>query len=644
MKTSIIITACVLFIGGSSCKKILQTTPEDFSAPTNFFTNEQQVDAYLASVYDVLNDGGYYNNSFRTIIAEGTDESYNTASIGTPYPAHYSANSSDVNIASFWSSLYKGVDRACVLLENLQRAPLTDSKRKRVTGEARFLRAYFLFVATQWFGDVPLKTTSTKSEADVQIAFTPTKEVYDYVIKEMTEAEALLAEQTATSLAYNERVTYTTVQGILARVCLFAAGYPVNDIKKYEDALAWATKVKNSGEHSLAADYRKIFINHSADAYDNVSRESMWEVGFKTDASNAALREQISANIGVSVGINAWGRVQNVNRTTATLYRAYPSDYNPVTRQDLTPDLRRDWNIAPYTLTNVPSTSTSATIPTVTPQVWNAWWLRFSGKWRRQYEVVVPRDANNSPQNFPLLRYSDVLLMLAEAENQVHGPTDVAYEALNLVRRRAYGQGNRVTGITVTNGGSGYSTTTPVVVTVAPSLTGPGDGTDAALATATITAARITSVNVISSVGFYTGIPTVTITGGGSGSGATAVAVVTPINPLAADAPAGMLKPDFQKYIQAERLRELAGECLRRADLRRWNLLEETVKARSDAATNGSTERFSDNTQVITPVSNATDRNTASHDGANISSRDVYLPIPLTEILNNRLSRQNKGF
>jgi starch-binding outer membrane protein, SusD/RagB family len=640
MKRNIIAIALFTVLAGStSCKKILETEPTDFLTPVNYFQTETQIDAYLASVYDPLNDGtGWYREQFRTNLSEGTDESYNTSNTATPYPAHYSAGSSDVNITAFWTSLYRGIDRANTLLENLDKAPLSDAKRRHVLGETKFLRAFYFFNATQWFGDVPLKLTSTKSPADAQIAFTPTKEVYDFVIKEMTEAEALLVDQKITSLGYSERVTYTTVQGILARVCLFAAGYPVNDTKRYAEALAWANKVKASNEHALNPDYRQIFINQSADKYD--VKESMWEVGFYMNPSNAALRELIGALIGVNVATNAWGRIQAQTRTTAILYRAYESNYDPTNKQDLSPDLRRDWNVAPYTLT-LPAGADITTVPTITPVAWNSWWLRYPGKWRRQYEVVTPRDPNNSPQNFPLLRYADVLLMLAEAENEVNGPTGVAYEAINLVRRRAYGQGNRVTSITVTNGGSGY--TSAPTVTVSPNISGIGAGYDAALATATISGGKVTSINVVSSVGFYTSPPTVTIAGGG-GTGATATAVTTAINPAAADLTTGLSKDAFRKIIQDERLRELNGECLRRQDLKRWNILVQTVQQRADLANNGSAERFPDGTQKIPPVTLATDKATAVVDATNISDRYIYLPIPLSEITNNRLAKQNAGF
>jgi hypothetical protein len=65
---------------------------------------------------------------------------------------------------------------------------------------------------------------------------------------------------------------------------------------------------------------------------------------------------------------------------------------------------------------------------------------RLVGKYRRELTLISPKNKNGGPCNFPLLRYSDVLLMFAEAENEVNGPTAAAYNAVNQVRRRAYGK------------------------------------------------------------------------------------------------------------------------------------------------------------------------------------------------------------
>jgi len=642
-----IIIVSALSAWTTSCKKVLNTTPTSFQAPANYFQTDAQVDAYLNSVYDPLNnDVLMYRDQFRTQVSEGTDESYSTNS--NALTAHYSAASTETAVNNLWQALYQGIERANTLLENIDKATgLTDAKKRHDIGEARFLRAYYLFVATEHFGDVPLKITETQSIGDGQIAFTPSKQVYDYVISEMTAAAALLIDQTASSLTYNERVTYTTVEGMLARVCLFAAGYPVNDTKRYADALMWATRVQASGEHQLNPDYRQIFINQSADRYDNTYRESMWEVGFYYNATYPAYREILNSLIGVNTGINPYGRVQASTRATAILYRAYESNYDPVAKQDLSPDIRRDWCISPYTL---PGGSTTVKA-TETPCAWNAWWTRYPDKWRRQFETALPIDPNNSPQNFPLLRYADVLLMLAEAENEVNGPTATAYAAINQVRRRAYNVGNRVTSITVTNGGSGY--TSAPIVSIAPSFSQGGFG-DGAYATATVSGGKVTAVNIIASSGFYTSVPAVTFAG--PGTGATAVATLTAANPANADLTPGLSKDDFRKAIQDERLRELNGECLRRQDLKRWGILVQTVQQRTALATSGSNDRFANGTQKIPPVVgspnitpggaalSSSDFNTAALDGLNITSRFNLLPIPSKEISVNSLAKQNPGF
>jgi len=661
MKKNIIaIALSTLVATGISCKKVLETKPTDFLAPENYFSNETQVDQYLNSVYDGLNeDVGFYRSQYRTQITEGTDESYSTSDPNTTYTVHY-RSSSEIQLDQLWTKLYQGIDRANVLLENINKnKDMTEAKKRHVIGETKFLRAYYHFIATQWWGDVPLKTISTKSAADAQIAFTPTKDVYDFVIKEMTEAEDLLKDQTATSLGYTERITYTTVQGILARVCLYAAGNPVNDTKRYAEALAWAAKVKASGEHKLIPDYRQIFINESADKYDNVNREVMWEIGFYFDATRPALREILNTLIGVNSAVTPYGRTQASTRTTAVLYRAYSSIEDAANKSDISLDVRRDWCISPYIL----SGGSATTNPTEVAYPWNAWWNRYPNKWRRQFETARPIDANNSPQNFPVLRYADVLLMLAEAENEVNGPTTTAYNAINEVRRRAFGTGKRVSTIAVTNGGSGYTSVPMVTIernfTQATSQGSFGDG---AYAVAEISGGKVTAIRVVSTSAFYNTAPVVTITGGG-GTGATAVATVVDVNPAANELTSGLSKDEFRKAIQEERLRELNGECLRRQDLKRWGILLSAIQQRSNLASSGGTITFTDlgtrtvpgllGTPAVPAFSNpsiagagapgATDRDRATIDGANVSDKWMFLPIPGTEISRNRLAQQNQG-
>src|SRR5690606_25063652 len=174
-----------------------------------------------------------------------------------------------------------------------------------------------------------------------------------------------------------------------------------------------------SNEHELNADYTQIFKNHSSDQYD--IKESMWEVEFWGNNLGNAYRA--AGRIGNQFSIRTthaemYGYA-NVG-ATKKLFQLY-TDPN---------DVRRDWNVAPFKYEN-----NNTLIPV--PHGPNDVFVRDAAKWRRDYETVLPRNVDFSPTNFPLLRYADVLLMYAEAENELNGPSDDAHEKLDMVRRRA---------------------------------------------------------------------------------------------------------------------------------------------------------------------------------------------------------------
>jgi hypothetical protein len=286
-----------------------------------------------------------------------------------------------------------------------------------VQGQVLFLRAFYYFTLVQYYGDVPLKLEPSNSVNNVEIARTPAKEVYAQIIADMKDAETKV--RTATAINSSGEISKSTVRGILARVFLTMAGAPLHDTEKFKDAREWALKVKESGEHVLNPEYKNIFINESADIED--FKECIWEAecyGSNSDVYREGGR--IGNENGVLCRANSdkiVGYAYGFNSTTWKLYYLYGST-----------DVRRDWSISTYTMdtAGVKKALAASNI-----------YGRNTAKWRREYEVVSPKNKNYTPTNFPMLRYADVLLMLAEAENEVNGATDLAHEGLNLVRKRA---------------------------------------------------------------------------------------------------------------------------------------------------------------------------------------------------------------
>ncbi|WP_165501816.1 RagB/SusD family nutrient uptake outer membrane protein [Pedobacter frigiditerrae] len=687
----VILLLTLVGISATSCKKFLDTVPKELTLET-YFNTPIEASTYLNSIYDAMNrvDGiqAFYSGNYESFFSQGSDESYNRSIPVAGSIAHFNANSTDVQNLGVWRLCYTGIGRANTFLENVDKVEgFTGNQKKHMIGEAKFLRAYYHFIVTQWWGDCPLRTKSITVPQDTHIAFTKSKDVYDWVIQEMTEAEALLSTQKATNIVpYNSgRVVQTTVQGILARVCLYAAGEPINDTKRYAEARGWADKVIKSGIHNLNPDYAQIFINQCADAYDVTYKESMWECEFSVIAQGGVLRENHSNTIQQPNGNLATGQVN----PTPVLYRSFQSYYNPIRSTDNSPDYRRDISISNFAY----SGSGPSLVKVFFTFNQNGYWVRWPNKWNRDYEVVVPRDNNNSPMNVGLLRYSDVLLMFVEADFKSTGVVSPeAISIMNLIRSRAYGGLNNPVknGIELTltaNQGSGY-TVAPTAITQIGAT-----GTEDATIGTTIVGGKVTSL-IMSTTGKYSDVPLGTIvylgtpwtpntafavnanivvpttgnlyrvtTAGtsttiapfntsGASTAATTGAVFTYIG-TAATATAkkltGALTPadydpaNFLKTIQDERMRELCFEMLRKQDLKRWGLLKAKVIERADLALNGSTERFPNNVQIIPPAPSA-NRDAARADGINFTDKWLVYPIPAVEMNLNKFAKQNPGF
>jgi len=413
---------------------------------------------------------------------------------------------------------------------------------KLIRGEALFLRAFCYFELTKDWGAVPMRLTPTNGPNDLNLAGTPVKDIYTQVIKDMTEAEGLVPTTAVSLYGGAGYVAKTTVQAMLARVCLHMAGFPVNDVSKYQAAKDWVQKVIDSREHALNPDFTQVFKNMSAGIIDK--KESMWEVDLNFVSGASAESGAIGYLDGITGASQAYGAASGQYKITRKLFVAYGG--TPAS----TKDLRRDWTCAPWTWKNL--TTTGADIDKTfftSTQIYQ----RFEAKFRLDY-CPMPNVSAQTPINFPLMRYADVLLMLAEAENYLNGPTLLAYSSINQVRERAWGK-------------------------LMP--------------------------------------------------GATNIAE--------ADEPAGLSKDAFLLEIQNERLREFAGEGLRKHDLIRWGIFISSIKELGP--------------DVLNPANGAPPTTTGGQPYPNmlqlantVSTRDLLWPMPASELQYNKLLKQNSGW
>jgi starch-binding outer membrane protein, SusD/RagB family len=593
----------------SSCQKFLDTKPTDFLSPSNYYTTLDQLNFSRAAVYNVLQTPLTWYENYLTFAQ--ADEAFMNRTTMTSGPWNYFYNSADGYVLNIWTSLYDGINKANVLLANIDKnTAIPKASRDAIRGEMLFLRGYYYFQLASFWGGVPLKLEPTTSIIDVDIPKASLKDTYAQILKDMEAAEPLVPD--ITTLKYSGAISKSAVRGILARVNLYMGGAPLNDKTRYTEASKWAQMVMTDpiAQHSLNASYPQIFVNLAKDVYD--IKESIWEVEYWgnnttqwTEAGNNGYINGPSSN-------STWGTDAAYLTITSKFYDVFEPGDN-----------RKWWDIAAFTYGSKP-TKTMVTHP-VAQATKNT---LYPGKWRREYEAVTPQAASSTPINNPLLRYSDILLMYAEAENEINnGPTTAAIKAVNDVRERGWSKGVRT--ITVTNGGSGY-TSAPTVTFSAGSGVSTTLVPATATATATISGGKVTAINLsrdltgvnYSVEGQYTTPPTITITGG-AGTGATATCTIWTKADADLTAAQTASHDAFLSVIQDERMRELNMENFRKFDLLRWGIF---LQVNQDM---GNKLAFEGASAAIVKYYSI------------VSSRDLFWPIPSVECVNNKAIVQN---
>ncbi|MNK23511.1 SusD family protein [compost metagenome] len=672
-----------LSLFATSCKKALEVQPYSSFTSANFFENENQ--AYMATlgVYQSLGQQATYGWYINLLYDNDTDISQIDGNVdANQWRAipHYGITKESAFLDQTWIALYQGVGRANVVLAQIpematykngtaaQKAVLD-----RLIGEAKFLRGYFYFDLVRLFGDVPLKLTPSKAGEQLNIPSTDRYVIYDQIIKDMKEA----AEVLPAALPVDERINKWGAKAVLAKVALYAGGYslrnrgdvgvmerPTNYKTYYTLAKQQIDDVIGSNLYALNADYTKVFKNQSQHILE--PKESLFEVAFFNQASS-------------SVGGNALGQF-NAPTTANGIYRqanARVLVLKPFFDSYDTKDIRRDFSVAAYQIN-----ATGIKVPYLASRGEEQWKI---GKWSREYQTGALQEQQSTNINTVLLRYSDVLLMRAEVENELNeGPNAMAYDAINEVRARGYGintTGNSIA-IELTSAGSGYIAVPTFTITG-------GGGTGAIGAANLITATGALGAMTVVTTGYpntvnagygYTSAPTVTVTNpwpdntanwaaaraytagtyvkqgnnfyrvvtagtststppthtsGNSTAASTgavfqyaSVAVVRATllpKPTATDAnlTPGLGKLPFFDAIVKERALELCFEGGRRGDLIRWNILGTKI--------------------ALTKSIIRTNYTYISATNFRANQHELY-PIPLSETDVNKVIKQNPGY
>lgn len=413
-----------LLAGSWSCN-FLDVELQGATTEEEYYQNVEQLQEALDGVYAVLGSSSLYANDMLGRMGLSCDLGYEYYKKDANTVGYWQASTGDTRIQGFWQSCYIGINRANMLLENIDRASGEQVEKDRIKGEALFLRGYYYYMLVKRFGRVPvvLTTIDDINSAEKFVPQSDVVKVYEQIVADLMAAESLVLPTSEVTEGW--QICQTTVWGMLARVTLNMAGYPANRKDMYTVAAQWAEKVISSGHHELNPSFEQIFINYSQDVFD--IKESMFEVNFWGDNEGVyKTAGMVGRNIGIASDENSpIGYCQGMLRVNPYFYYLFEEG-----------DTRRDWTISNFSYGGDGSKKML-----VKPEDGDILSRRYCAKFRREYEISSSKNTSYTAINFPLLRYSDVLLMYAEcyAFDPMSADQTKALKYLNMVRRRGYG-------------------------------------------------------------------------------------------------------------------------------------------------------------------------------------------------------------
>lgn len=454
----------MMHLASCSLNEMVYTQPDE-----TYITDASMLEAVLLNVYRDLGTDGIYRQYLPFVfdLPNDINKTEGNSIVSWRAEASNAFGVQDAYVQTTWQALYAAVYDANYFIElaDDKIASLDDDGRRQAelfVAEARALRALLYFELVRWFGNVPLVTSTADANlAPEKYRQAAPEDVYAFIEVELKKAVDVLPWADADDVRTNKsfRLSKGSALGLLAKVYCTWAGYPLRNESKWEAAVQAAGEVVDSGHHDLLPDFRQLWVNSGSNVWD--PKESLLELSYWSPLSTYESSGRVGNTNGVRCsagGLRNGTHIHNVLVYFNPTFLASWRDYDKDRRFELT---YADYQYIPgigarkYALKTVDGVkNTEVSFVKAWTDTLNASW---DESWRVEYnyrltnrkwdtEVYVPDDnyqvnSNYTNMNWYLLRYADILLLYAEALNEVNGgPMAAAYAAVNRVRRRAFGQ------------------------------------------------------------------------------------------------------------------------------------------------------------------------------------------------------------
>lgn len=447
-------TIAAVLIGGlliaSGCRKYMEVEPVSDISDEQAFDNPEIALKSVLGIYDELSGDNGYGTRLPHHYAHDNDEAITSGSLdnGRRGLGRYDLRAGNSELERPFEQLYRGLEKANLAIENLPRLieqtksngnAASIKQAERLYGEALTLRAQFLFDIIKIWGDAPAPFSSTKTHGDIYMGKSNRDTVYERLIEDLATAKGLLPWR-GEGVAGDERITKGAAMALRARLALFRGGYALrretNRMERRNDYLKFykiardetAELMQRRDKHTLNPSYEDLWKDLNKDNPTNQYGEIIFQVGMS--GANSTSDSKLGRYDGPRIDVNSrYGQAGGGIEILPTYFYLFDSL-----------DTRRDVTIVLYQI-GKDNKKTARKLGELN-----------NGKFRRDWRnPLLPGNSQFLGYNFPLIRFSDVLLMFAEAENEISGPTPAAIAAFEEVRQRAFNGNGANIGTTPTS-------------------------------------------------------------------------------------------------------------------------------------------------------------------------------------------------
>lgn len=454
MKLKNILFTSLTVMALTSCNDFLDVESPSSYSEDFVFSQKTEINRALNGVYASILVGDLYGDAYQNtfILNSDVEMQVNTSNMVSHNGyARFDCDAQGGEIDKFWKAAYKAIEDANRFIRGMESSPLydvNDTEFMQMLGEAKCLRAMVYHDLVVMFGDVPFTFKSASQLGDnYVIPVAKREDIQNQLIEDLKAIAPKMSSSTNTTV---ERASKEFAWSLIARIALTAGGYslhpeegnnasygvmsrPQDYQKYYRITKEYTDSVINHSAHKLGGSYQDVFLKESNLEPPIVNGDPIFEIPFARESTGNTGYIQgptSTANSGVTLGKNVWGEAKGNGRLSA-FYR-FSFDEN---------DKRRDFvnGLWYYGNSSGNLTQDSCLIRsdyTVHNNKWSKLWS--TGQFTNM-------SAKNTGINYPYMRLADVLLMHAEAINELEGPTNEAQESLRKVRARAFDDQSAVT-------------------------------------------------------------------------------------------------------------------------------------------------------------------------------------------------------